>query len=47
MLADLLAFVMMLLLLGVFALLVVPVVLVLLWLNRKLLADHRGRTDRK
>lgn len=37
---DLLGLVLMLILMGVFALLIAPVAMVLLWLNRKLLADR-------
>jgi len=45
--ADLVGIVMLLLLTGVFALLVSPIVLLLLWLNRKILADHRAHSPRR
>lgn len=45
--ADLLGLVLMLVLMGVFALLIAPVAMVLLWLNRKLFAEHRGPKERE
>lgn len=42
---DLIAFVVMLMLTGVFILLIAPVVMVLLWLNRKMMDTYTGHSQ--